>query len=77
MERAGLSVLLLLRNYYAHVSFATSDGAVSCGLTEAAVDFAVQAAAVVVERGMSGLFFLDQHGALLLRRGAPLAAPGA
>ena len=64
MERAGLSVLLLLRNYYAHVSFATSDGAVSCGLTEAAVDVAVQAAAVVVERGMNGLFFLDQHGAL-------------
>ena len=76
MDRAGLAVLLLLRSYYGHVSFATTDGAVSCGLTEAAVDFAAQAAAHEVELGMKGLFILDMRGALLLRRGALPAVPG-
>lgn len=73
MAHAGVTVLLLLRNYFGHVSFATTEGALSSGLTEAAVDFAVHTAAHEVVQGMRGLFYLDLRGALL-RKGEPSLA---
>jgi hypothetical protein len=76
MAHAGVHVLQLLRNYCGHVSFAASDGALRCGITEAAVDYVVHGAALEVVQGMGGLFTIDVHGALL-RKGAPAGAAGA
>ena len=71
MAQAGLSVLLLLRNYCAHVSFRVTEEALRSGITEAAVDYVVQAASLEVISLHGDLFAIGMDGALLRKR-APL-----
>ena len=69
MAQAGLSVLLLLRNYCGHVSFCVTDEAVRSGITEAAVDYVVQGATAEVLALHGDIFAIGTDGALLRKRG--------
>ena len=68
MAQAGLSVLLLLRNYCGHVSFCVTTEALGCGITEAAVDCVVQVASAEVSFLHGDLFAVGIDGALLRKR---------
>ena len=69
MAQAGLSVLLLLRNYCGHVSFCATEEAVRSGITEAAVDYVVQGASTEVVALHGDIFAFGMDGALLHKTG--------
>ena len=67
MARSGCHTLLLLRNYLMHVPTGTAK-AQKIGLTEAALDRVVRAAASEILSAKGGdLYTIDEYGALLLR----------
>jgi hypothetical protein len=69
MAHSGRNILLLLRNYLMHVPTSTAK-AQAIGLTEAALDSVVRAAAQeILSCSRNGhLYTFDDHGALLLRK---------
>ena len=68
MARSGCHTLLLLRNYLMHVPTGIAK-AQKIGLTEAALDRVVRAAAQEIKSCAKGgeLYIIDDFGALLLR----------
>ncbi len=65
LARAGLAVLQLKHCYLDRTYAVLPSEALACGLTEAALDYAVHAAAREVAAGAGRRFALDSQGALL------------
>jgi hypothetical protein len=67
MAHAGRHVLLLLRSYLARVYRGGTAQAQGVGLTEAAMDWVVRAAAAEIVSAKGGSLYIDEHGALMPR----------